>query len=98
MGHYSRFIRTGDQSINMEATNLGLNGLMGTAHLSPNQVQIVCVFVSMGYTRRNLSFDIDGYSISHIDTYTTIRIVSINQTKQIKTVFLVPFSCAIAVQ
>jgi hypothetical protein len=71
LGNYSRFIRPGYQRINLEASNLGLNGLMGTAYLSPNQDQMVCVFVNMGYTRRNLSFDIDGYSISHIDTYTT---------------------------
>lgn len=74
LGNYSRFIRPGYQRINLEASNLGLNGLMGTAYLSPNQDQMVCVFVNMGYTRRNLSFDIDGYSISHIDTYTTSEI------------------------
>ncbi len=71
LGNYSRFIRPGYQRIDMAINNSGLNGLMGSAYISPDKDKVVAVFVNMGYVRRNISFVIGGYDVTGIDTYTT---------------------------
>lgn len=71
LGNWSRFVRPGYKRIDMRFSNSGLNGLMGTAFASPSNDTIAVVFVNMGYARRNVSFNIDGYNASTIDTYTT---------------------------
>lgn len=71
LGNYSRFVRPGYQRIDMKLNNSGLNGLMGSAYISPEKDKVVVVFVNMGYARRNVSFAVDGYEVTSIDTYTT---------------------------
>lgn len=71
LGNYSRFVRPGYTRVEMSIPNSGLTGLMGTAFLSPAKDTVVAVFVNYGYMRRNVSFNIDGYTTVSTDTYTT---------------------------
>lgn len=71
LGNYSRFVRPGYRRIAMNVPNGGLNGLMGTAFISPDNTTVVAVLVNYGYLRRNVSFSIDGFTTLSIDTYTT---------------------------
>lgn len=47
LGNYSLFVRPGFKRIHIEGVD-DLNGLMGTAYLSPNENQIVAVYVNLG--------------------------------------------------
>ena len=71
LGNYSRFVRPGYTRVEMGIPNSGLTGLMGTAFLSPAKDTVVAVFVNYGYMRRNVSFNIAGYSTLSTDIYTT---------------------------
>lgn len=72
LGNYSRFIRPGFKRIDMAIDDTDLNGLMGSAYLSPDGNRIVMVFVNMGSVRRivpNVVGISDAHSVKCYETY-----------------------------
>lgn len=71
LGNYSRFIRPGYKRIVLNGAD-ELNALMGSAWLSPDGQEVVCVFVNMnrGIRRIDLSA-VGGYTLADIRKYVT---------------------------
>lgn len=70
LGNYSRFIRPGYQRVQVEGAD-ELNGLMGTAWLSPDAATLVAVFVNMDKGSREVSLSLEGYDVEEVNTYVT---------------------------
>lgn len=73
LGNYSRFIRPGYTRIAMTGGADDINGLMGTAFLSPDKTKAVAVFVNNGKVARGVRFTADalGASLQTIRKYVT---------------------------
>lgn len=54
LGNYSFFIRPGYKRVLLNGAN-EINGLLGSAYMSPDSSQIVSVFVNMGYDEREIT-------------------------------------------
>lgn len=70
LGNYSRFIRPGYQRVQVEGAD-ELNGLMGTAWLSPDSATLVAVFVNMDKGSREVSLSLEGFDVEEVNTYVT---------------------------
>jgi O-glycosyl hydrolase len=71
LGNYSRFVRPGYQRIALTNSELDLNGLMGTAFISPDSKTIVAVFVNTnGYASR-VKLNLGNITAQRADLYVT---------------------------
>ncbi len=70
LGNYSRFIRPGYQRVEVSGAD-EMNGLMGTAWLSPDAGTLVAVFVNMDKGSREVSLKFSGFDAQEINTYVT---------------------------
>ena len=59
LGNYSRFIRPGYQRVDLTGAN-DLNGLMGSAYLSPDGNQAVVVYVNMSHEAHPVTVNVTG--------------------------------------
>ncbi|MBM6992079.1 MAG: xylanase [Prevotella sp.] len=73
LGNYSRFVRPGYTRIGMTGGADNIDGLMGTAFLSPDKTKAVVVFVNNGTVAKGVRFttDILGASLKTIRKYIT---------------------------
>lgn len=79
LGNYSRFIRPGYKRVELSGAD-DINGLMGSAYLSPNGKNAVAVYVNMGHGDRAITCNLANPSIC-IDTlkkYTTSASLALN--------------------
>ena len=70
LGNYSYFVRPGYQRVQVEGAD-ELNGLMGSAWLSPNAETLVAVFVNMDKGSREVSLTLEGFDLENVNTYVT---------------------------
>ena len=73
LGNYSRFIRPGYTRIAMTGGVDNINGLMGTAYISPDKSKAVAVFVNNGTVAKGVRFTPDalGVRLKSIRKYVT---------------------------
>lgn len=70
LGQYSRFIRPGYKRVEMEGAS-ELNGLLGSAFLSPDGQQLVCVFVNMSRSMRRIDLSTTDGLVGSVRKYVT---------------------------
>lgn len=70
LGNYSRFIRPGYKRVQLTGRD-DLNGLMGTAWLSPDGNTLVAVLVNMAQTKQELSVSAKSRRIEGLKSYLT---------------------------
>lgn len=72
LGNYSRFIRPGYQRVELSGAE-DLNGLMGSAYISPDGLGAVVVYVNMAQSSQQVSFTLTGTDkqLAGIKKYTT---------------------------
>jgi O-glycosyl hydrolase len=79
LGNYSRFIRPGYRRIDLSGAD-DINGLMGSAYLSPDSKKAVAVYVNMGQSARTVSVDVTDQDmrIDSLKKYTTNTSLALN--------------------
>jgi len=72
LGNYSFFIRPGYQRIDLTGAS-DLNGLMGSAYLSPDKSKLVVVYVNMGNNDSDVTMSVNGRdgSLLSVEKYIT---------------------------
>jgi len=77
LGNYSRFIRPGYKRIELESSpseeTEGGNLLLGSAWLSPNESEVVAVFVNLSHASRNVDLSMVSGEAREVRTYVTDR-------------------------
>ena len=79
LGNYSRFIRPGYQRVEVTGAN-DLNGLMGSAYVSPDGIQLVVVYVNMAQSDQTTTLTLSSQSkrIVGLKKYTTNATLALN--------------------
>ena len=79
LGNYSRFIRPGYQRVDLGGAD-DLNGLMGSAYVSPDTAQAVVVYVNMAQADETVTLAIEGQNrrIVGLKKYTTSSTLALN--------------------
>ena len=72
LGNFSRFIRPGYKRVNIEGAD-EMDALLGSAWLSPDESEIVAVFVNISYARRNVDLSMVSGETGEVRTYVTDR-------------------------
>ena len=72
LGNFSRFIRPGYKRINIEGAD-DMSSLLGSAWLSPDENEVVAVFVNLSYARRNVDLSMVSGETREVRTYVTDR-------------------------
>lgn len=72
LGNYSFFIRPGYQRVDLTGAS-DLNGLMGSAYLSPDRSKLVVVYVNMGNSDSDVTMSVNNQnrSLLSVDKYIT---------------------------
>ena len=84
LGNYSRFIRPGYRRIDLGGAD-DINGLMGSAYLSPDNRKAVAVYVNMGQDEHTVTVATQGMDL-RIDTlkkYTTSASLALNYDRNL---------------
>ncbi len=83
LGNYSRFIRPGYKRVDLSLSEgENLNGLMGSAYVSPDGKRLVAVYVNMGSSDVKVTMNVDGQSKA--SSFLRYRTSSNNKLKYIK--------------
>ncbi len=79
LGNYSRFIRPGYQRVELTGAD-DLNGLMGSAYVSPDGTQLVTVYVNMAQSDLTTTLTLNGQNkrIMGLKKYTTSASLALN--------------------
>ena len=72
LGNFSRFIRPGYKRIDIEGAD-EMDALLGSAWLSPDENEVVAVFINISHARRNVDLSMLSGEASEIRTYVTDR-------------------------
>ena len=72
LGNFSRFIRPGYKRIDIEGAD-EMDALLGSAWLSPNENEVVAVFINISHARRKVDLSMLSGEASEIRTYVTDR-------------------------
>ena len=72
LGNFSRFIRPGYKRISIEGAD-DMSSLLGSAWLSPDESEVVAVFVNLSYARRNVDLSMVSGETREVRTYVTDR-------------------------
>lgn len=77
LGNFSRFIRPGYKRIELESSSSGEteggNLLVSSAWLSPNESEVVAVFVNLSHARRKIDLSMASGEAREVRTYVTDR-------------------------
>ena len=73
LGNFSRFIRPGYKRIGLEGAD-DLTSLLGSAWLSPDENEVVAVFVNISHARRKVDLSMVSGDVGEVRTYVTDRI------------------------
>ena len=77
LGNYSRFIRPGYRRIELESSPSGEteggNLLLGSAWMSPDESEVVAVFVNLSHARRKVDLSMVSGEAGEVRTYVTDR-------------------------
>ncbi len=83
LGNYSLFIRPGYKRVKLDLSEgENLNGLMGSAYVSPDGKRLVAVYVNMGSNNVNVTMNVDGQTAA--SSFKRYRTSSTNKLKYIK--------------
>jgi O-glycosyl hydrolase len=72
LGNFSRFIRPGYKRINIEGAD-EMDALLGSAWLSPDESEVVAVFVNINPARRKVDLSMLSEDVGEVRTYVTDR-------------------------
>ena len=75
LGNFSRFIRPGYKRINLESSSEETDGglLLGSGWLSPDENEVVAVFINLSYARRKVNLSMVSGDAEEVRTYVTDR-------------------------
>lgn len=75
LGNFSRFIRPGYKRIHLESSSGETDGglLLGSAWLSPDENEVVAVFINLSYARRKVDLSMVSGDAEEVRTYVTDR-------------------------
>lgn len=83
LGNYSRFIRPGYKRVKLDISGgENLNGLMGSAYVSPDGKRLVAVYVNMGNSDLKVQMSVDGQTKA--TTFTRYRTTKSDKLKYVK--------------
>ena len=84
LGNYSRFIRPGYQRVDLTGAD-DLNGLMGSAYVSPDGLEAVVVYVNMAQSSQLVTFSVTGTNkqVAGVKKYTTSSALALNYDRNL---------------
>lgn len=84
LGNYSRFIRPGYQRVGLTGAD-DLNGLMGSAYVSPDGLEAVVVYVNMAQSNQSVTLSItdSNKQVAGVKKYTTSSALALNYDRNL---------------
>ncbi len=88
LGNYSFFIRPGYQRVSLSGTD-DINGLLGSAYLSPDSKRLVCVYVNMKTTTTGIKIDLgnNNDNVNNISKYVTSKDLNLKKDNTLSSTF-----------